>query len=98
MTTSKSNQFSLWIFCDQILSRRRSRHRRPELPAACSSLQKTSTRLVFAGAVRQDDGAADLLVGVTGVNAQLHMELDGLVKLGLGSLDDRARRPPAAHT
>ena len=36
----------------------------------------------------QDDGAADLLVGVTGVNAQLHVQLDGLVKLGLGGLGD----------
>ena len=36
----------------------------------------------------QDDGAADLLVGVTGVNAQLHVQLDGLVKLGLGRLGD----------
>ena len=42
----------------------------------------------LAGAVGQDDGAADLLVGVTGVNAQLHVQLDGLVELGLGGLGD----------
>ena len=32
---------------------------------------------------------ADLLVSVTGVHAQLHMELNGLVKLGAGSLADQ---------
>ena len=42
----------------------------------------------FAGAVGQDDGAADLLVGVTGVNAQLHVQLDSLVELGLSGLGD----------
>ena len=36
----------------------------------------------------QNDGAADLLIGVTGVNAQLHVQLDGLVELGLGGLGD----------
>ena len=43
----------------------------------------------LAGAVGQHDGAADLLVSVTGVHAQLHMELNGLVKLGAGSLADQ---------
>ena len=42
----------------------------------------------LAGAVGQHDGAANLLVSVTGVNAQLHVELDGLVELGLGGLAD----------
>ena len=42
----------------------------------------------LAGAVGEHDGAADLLVGVTGVNAQLHVQLDGLVELGLGGLGD----------
>ena len=32
----------------------------------------------LAGAVGEHDGAADLLVSVTGVNAQLHVELYGL--------------------
>ena len=36
----------------------------------------------LAGAVGQNDGAADLLVSVTGVNAQLDVQLDGLVELG----------------
>ncbi len=44
----------------------------------------------LAGAVGQHDGAADLLVGVTGVNAQLHVELDGLVELGGSGLADQA--------
>jgi len=38
--------------------------------------------------VGEDDGAADLLVGVTGVDAQLHVELYGLIKLGGSGLDD----------
>ena len=42
----------------------------------------------LAGAVGQHDGAADLLVGVTGVNAQLHVQLDRLVELRLGGLAD----------
>ena len=43
----------------------------------------------LAGAVGQDDGAADLLVSVAGVNAELHMQLDGLVELRLGGLGDK---------
>ena len=34
----------------------------------------------------QHDGAADLLVSVTAVNAQADMQLDGLVELSLGGL------------
>ena len=41
----------------------------------------------LAGAVGQNDGAADLLVGMTAVNAQLHVNLDGLVELGGAGLD-----------
>ena len=37
----------------------------------------------------EDDGAADLLVGVAGIHAQLHVQLHGLVKLGGGGLDDQ---------
>ena len=37
----------------------------------------------------EDDGAAHLLVSVAGVNAQLHVELDSLVKLGGGGLHDQ---------
>ena len=36
--------------------------------------------------MRQHNGAADLLVGVAAVNAQAHMQLNGLVELGLGGL------------
>src|SRR5699024_3980359 len=43
----------------------------------------------LAGAVGQHDGAADLLVGVAGVHAQLHVELHGLIELGGGGLDDQ---------
>ena len=42
--------------------------------------------LGFAGAVGQNDGAANLLIGVTGINAQTDGDLDGLVELGLGGL------------
>lgn len=38
----------------------------------------------------QYDGTADLLVGVTGVNAQLHVQFDGLVELcGSGFANQR---------
>src|SRR5690606_3962171 len=38
----------------------------------------------LAGAVGQVDDAADHLVGVAGVNTQIHCDLDGLVELGRG--------------
>ena len=41
---------------------------------------------VLAGAVGQHDGAAHLLVRVTAVNAQAHMQLDRFVELRLGGL------------
>src|SRR5699024_5168620 len=44
----------------------------------------------LAGAVGQDDGAAHLLVGVTGVNAQLDVDFHGLVELGGSGLDDES--------
>ena len=43
----------------------------------------------LTGTVGQHDGAADLLVGVTGVNAQLDVELDSLIELGAGGLADQ---------
>ena len=43
----------------------------------------------LAGAVGQHDGAADLLVGVAAVDAELHVQLDGLVELGLAGVDDQ---------
>ena len=43
----------------------------------------------LAGAVRKNDRAADLLVSVTGVNAELDMNFDSLVELCLRGLDDQ---------
>ena len=43
----------------------------------------------LAGAVGQHDGATDLLVSVTGVHAQLHMQLHRLVELRGGGLADQ---------
>ena len=40
----------------------------------------------LAGAVREDDGAADHLVGVAGVDAEAEVRLDGRVELGVGGL------------
>ena len=37
----------------------------------------------------QNDGAADLLVSVTGVDAELDVDFDGLVELGGGGLHDQ---------
>ncbi|MBQ6948286.1 MAG: arsenic efflux protein, partial [Firmicutes bacterium] len=49
-------------------------------------LGKDQHPLGLAGAVGQDDGAADLLVGMAGVNAQFDMQLHRLVELGGGGL------------
>ena len=43
----------------------------------------------LAGAVGQNNCATDLLVCVTGVNAQLDMQLDGLVELSRSTLHDQ---------
>ena len=45
----------------------------------------------LAGAVGQDDGAADLLVSVAGVDAELDVDLDGLVELGGSGLHDERK-------
>ena len=47
---------------------------------------------VLAGAVGQYDRAADLLVSVTGVNAQLNVQLNGLVELGLRGGNNGGKR------
>ena len=47
---------------------------------------------VLAGAVGQDHSAADLLVSVAAVNTQTDMQLNGLVKLGGGSLAGKLQR------
>src|SRR6202000_751508 len=41
-----------------------------------------------ASAVRQVDDATDHLVGVTGIDAEIDRDLDGLVELRLGALLD----------
>ena len=47
---------------------------------------------VFAEAVRQRQGAAQLLVGVADVDAEQDVQLDGLVELGAGRLLDQGDR------
>ncbi len=68
-TTSKSIQFSFWIFCIMSIS--------ADIVSAGSlgslglvALGEYQHADGLAGAVGQNDGAADLLVSVTGVNAQ----------------------------
>jgi len=48
----------------------------------------TASSTLAAGARRVDDDAADHLVGVTRIDAQVHRDLDGLVELGLGGTLD----------
>jgi hypothetical protein len=45
-----------------------------------------------AGAVRQVTDATDHLVGVTGIDAEVHGDLDGLVELRLGAILDQLHR------
>ena len=47
---------------------------------------------VLAGALGQIDHAADHLVGVARIDAQVHRQLDGLVELGGGEALDEADR------
>ena len=87
-TTSKSNQFSFWIFADELFS--------ADIIGAClfGSLRllalgehENADRL--AGAVRQHDRAADLLVCVTRSRRPDAREIfDGLVELRLRGLAD----------
>ena len=51
-------------------------------------LTRTYTDMVIKTAGALEGDGLNLLVSVTGVNAQLHVELDGLVELGLGGLAD----------
>ena len=46
----------------------------------------------LAGAVGQNDCAANLLVCVTGVNAQLYVQLDGLIELSLRGGNNGGKR------
>ena len=58
--------------------------------SALAPRANTATRSVAARAVRQVADAADHLVGVTRIDAEVHRDLDGLVELGVGALLDQA--------
>ena len=47
---------------------------------------------VAPGAVRQIDDAAHHLIGVFGIDAEIHRDLDGFVELGRGALLDELHR------
>src|SRR5699024_8748771 len=47
---------------------------------------------ILTSTVRQNDRAANLLVSVTGVNAQLYMQLNGLVELSLSGRNNGCKR------
>ena len=61
---------------------RRSRRRPSRASRSFSPLANTSTRTVLTGAVRENDRAADHLIGVLGIDSQAHGEVDRLVELG----------------
>ena len=50
--------------------------------SSCGALSNSADADGLAGAVGQNDSAADLLVSVTAINAQTDVQLDGLVELG----------------
>ena len=52
----------------------------------------------LAGAVGQNDSAADLLVSVTAVNAQTDVQLDGLIELGGSGLASQLQSLVHYHT
>ncbi len=66
-------------------------------PASCASRSLspeaiTRTLFDFPEPVRQHDRAADHLIGVLRIDAQTHVQLDGLVELGeLDLLNERNR-------
>ena len=47
-----------------------------------ASLANTRTFAGLAGAVRENDGTANLLVSMTGINAEFDMNFNSLVELG----------------
>ena len=81
----------------------RGRRRRPRRPrparasAAASPAAKTATRAVRPGAGRQGEGAPDDLVGLAGVDAEAHGQLDRLVEPGAGQAPSPGRPPPPAR-
>ena len=56
------------------------------------ALSEYSNANLLAGAVGQNDSAANLLVSVTGVNAQLYVQLDGLIELSLRGGNNGGKR------
>ena len=56
------------------------------------ALRKHEDADLLTGTVRQNDRAADLLVGVTAVNAEFHVHFDGFVELGLTGLHGEVKR------
>ncbi len=86
---SKAVQFSLLDLLDQLFAAE-------EVCSGCFRVLNLVARgddgddLGLAEAVGQNDRAADHLVGVLGVDAETHGQVDGLVELGvLGFLEER---------
>ena len=52
----------------------------------------------LAGAVRQNDGRADGLVGLARIDAEPRVDLDGLVEVGVGDLLDQRDRFSALYS
>ena len=80
-----------------MLSNHSPQRQRTSAPAARASsalgpFANTSDANILASAVRQNDRAANLLVSVTGVNAQLYMQLDGLIELSLSGRNNGCKR------
>ena len=91
MQTSKSVQPSLIFLA-------RSSSPTSSAPAALASLGQVALgehddALRLADAVRQHDRAADELVGLLGIDAQPHRDLDRLVELRVVELLEQRRRP-----
>ena len=79
--TSKSSQPSFWTFLTNSSLPAKSAPASLAL-ATLSPWQKTSTRTDLADAVRQRHAAANHLIALRRVDAQRHVDLDGLVELG----------------
>ncbi len=77
----KLKKFSFWMRSIRS-SRLRYRRRRHGSLVRLGALGENSDAHVLAGAVRRPI-APHLLVGMAGVNAQLDVQLDGFVELGL---------------
>jgi hypothetical protein len=56
---------------------------------ASSALSENRHPLGLAGAVGQHDRATHDLIGLLGIDAQLHRDIDRLVELGLGAFLDQ---------